>query len=210
MTTPSPDVHEDLARLAAARPSRLADVIATVFHPGNVVLALLLYVAVRTAETFASALAWWAAAVLFIVAIPYGVLRLAIHRGHVDDRHVVRREQRPALFIMATTCVVAGLALLWWRGAPRPMLALVVAMLTGLVAMLLVTLRFKASMHLAVLAGALTILAIEDWRVAASLSAALPLVGWARTTVGRHTWRQVLVGALVGALVAGVVYLAIR
>ncbi|MBK9723696.1 MAG: phosphatase PAP2 family protein [Actinomycetales bacterium] len=36
------------------------------------------------------------------------------------------------------------------------------------------------------------------------------LVGWARTTVGRHTWRQVLVGAVVGALVAGVVYLALR
>jgi hypothetical protein len=209
MTTDESGSHEDLARLASAGPSPLADVVGTVFHPGNVVLALMLHVAVRSTDTVASAVMWWAIAALFLVAIPYTVLRLAVRRGTVDDRHVVRRDQRPALFVMAVTCVVIGLAVLWWRGAPRPLLALVIAMLAGLFAMLLVTLRYKASMHGAVSAGALAVLATQDWRLAVCLSPALLLVGWARRRSGRHTLAQVVVGVAVGSATAGTVYLAL-
>ena len=53
------------------------------------------------------------------------------------------REQRRVPLLFAVACVVTGLALLALLGAPRQLLALVIAMFVGLIVTLTITLAWK-------------------------------------------------------------------
>ena len=202
------DDAQDVARLEAAAqdPSVVARWVAGVFTPANVVLAVMAYVAVRHSESVVEAALWWLVTLLLVVAVPYAILFRAMRGGRVDDRQVVRRSQRPWLFVMALACAAAALALLVLAGAPSQVVALIVAMGAGLAAMLLATLVAKASMHLAVAAGALAVVVLEQPLVGAVLSVVLIPIAWARHRDGRHSVGQLVAGALIGGVTALVVY----
>jgi hypothetical protein len=198
----------DVARLAAAAqdPSVMARWVAGVFTPANVVLAVTAYVAIRHTPTLVEAAAWLLLTLLLVVALPYAILFRAMRGGRVDDRQVVRRSQRPWLFVMALGCVAAALALLVLAGAPSQVVALIVAMGAGLAVMLLATLVAKASMHMAVAAGAVAVVVVEQPMVGAVLSLVLVPIAWARHRDGRHSVAQLVAGALIGGVTAFVVY----
>lgn len=202
------DDAQDVARLEAAAqdPSVVARWVAGVFTPANVVLVVMAYVAARHSASVGEAALWWVVTLLLVVAVPYAILFRALRGGRVDDRQVVRRSQRPWLYVMALGCVAAALALLVLAGAPSQVVALVVAMGAGLAAMLLATLVAKASMHLAVAAGAVAVVVVEQPLVGAVLSVVLIPIAWARHRDGRHSVGQLVAGALIGGVTAYVVY----
>lgn len=184
----------------------LARVVAGVFTPANVVLAVMAYVALRHSGSAIEAFGWWTLTLVLVVGLPYGILFRALRVGRVDDRQVVRRSQRPWLFVMALACVAGALGALALAGAPREVVVLVVAMAAGLAAMLVVTLVTKASMHLAVASGAVAVVLVEQPGVGAALALLLVPIGWARWRDGRHSVRQLVLGAGIGGFAAFAVY----
>lgn len=188
----------------------LARVVAGVFTPANVVLAVMAYVALRHSSSAVEAFGWWALTLVLVVGVPYGILFRALRVGRVDDRQVVRRSQRPWLFVMALVCVAVALGVLAVAGAPREVVVLVVAMAAGLVAMLVVTLVTKASMHLAVASGAVAVVLVEQPGVGAALALLLVPIGWARWRDGRHSVGQIVLGAVIGGVASWAVYGALR
>lgn len=206
---PRSDDH-DLARLAEAQSTPVARLIAGVLTPANVVLALTAYVAIKYAPSVVAAVAWWLLAALLVVGVPYAILFRALRRGSASDRQVVRRSQRPALMASAAAAVAVALLVLYLGGAPRPLVWLILAMTCGLVAMAVTSTVWKASMHLAVASGAVAVLTLENQLAGVLAALFLPVIGWARWREGRHSVGQLLGGALIGAVVAGLVYGLLR
>ncbi len=202
-----PEANPDLARLRSAPPSKAADLVGSVLHPAFLVLFLLLVVARRSSASWPAGLGWAALAGVFCVALPYAVLVVMVRRGLVLDRHLVVREQRQAPLLIAVGCVLVGLGLLVWSGAPRQLTAVVLATLVGLAVMTAVSWWSKASFHTGVAAGVAVILGLAvDGR---TLLASLPLLGlicWARLRSRRHTVPQIALGLLIGAASAALVY----
>ncbi|WP_048698649.1 hypothetical protein, partial [Nostocoides australiense] len=95
--------ERDLARRERATPSPLADTISNVLDPGWVVLALIGTIAAASTPSWGAAAGWAALAVAFTVVVPYAALAVLVRSGRVDDRHLVRRDQRlvPALVALA-------------------------------------------------------------------------------------------------------------
>jgi len=196
----------DLARLAAARPRRVATFITTVLDPINVVAALLVLVCLVSRTTWSEFGKVLLVVLVGTVAVPKAILAVALRRGHASDRQVVRRSERPLLAAGALVSVVATIVALVLMKAPRPVFALLVAMGAGLLLVLVATLWTKASLHAAVLAGSLPVLWSWSLVVAAVVGlVALPCVMWARVNEGRHTRAQVLLGALLG-VVGGLIF----
>ena len=146
---------------------------------------------------------WWygALCVLFVCVLPFGILLALVRAGRVVDHHVSERAQRAPVLVMALACIAAGLALLAVLRAPASVLAMAVALVAGVAAMALVSLRWKISGHSASAATAALslgfLLGAEWWWTLA----AVPLVGWARVTLGTHTLAEVLAGMTIGPLV---------
>lgn len=199
----------DVKLLESRDRSRVADLISEVFSPPIVVVALLTAVSLHSSPDLPSALGWIALSTTFCAAIPYLLLLRSVRAGRVADRHLVRRNERRRPLLVALASVFAGVALLFRFSAPSTISHLVVAFLVGLMVMLPVTVRWKASMHVAIVAGTLAVSAAQFGSIwGASLSPALALVAWARIRSGRHTLRQATVGAMIGLFVGWVAFTA--
>jgi membrane-associated phospholipid phosphatase len=156
------------------------------------------------------ALGWWLVAVVFTVVLPMGFVLRGVRRGRLSDHHIGVRAQRPVPLLVGMASVTFGLVLLVAAGAPADLVALVAAMVGGLVVSLLVTLRWKISLHTGVAAGSVAVAALAFGPALLALSPVVGLVGWSRVQLGDHTAAQTVAGAGLGAAVAALVFSLLR
>jgi PAP2 superfamily len=206
-TRPSTASSANLGR--AAHRSGLARAVTELLAPANLAAAQLLLVGWHSSPG-PTGLGWGLLAATFCGLVPYGVVIAGVHRRRWTDRHLQVRQQRPAPFLAGIASVLAGLAMLLALDAPRQLVALVAAMLTGLAATLVVTLWWKLSLHTAAAAGTVAILALVFGPALTLAFPAVTLVAWARVRLGDHTPAQTLAGAALGGLVATTVFIALR
>jgi len=187
----------------------LAHAVTELLAPANLAVGQLLLVGWHSTPGPAG-LGWGLLAATFCGLVPYGIVIAGVHRRRWGDRHLRVRRQRPAPFLAAIASVLAGLALLRALDAPRQLVALVVAMLTGLATTLVVTLWWKLSLHTAAASGTVAILALTFGPALALAIPVVALVAWARVRLGDHTPAQTLAGAALGGLIATTVFILLR
>lgn len=155
-------------------------------------------------------LGWGLIGGFFAAALPIWFIKRGMRRGKWADRHVGAKQHRLIVMTFIVTSVGVGIALLLALGAPRPITALIVSMLTTLAALMAVTPVWKISVHSAVSSGSVLLIALACGWWALLLYPLVALVGWSRIALRDHTQYQVLAGALVGALVATATYLPLH
>jgi membrane-associated phospholipid phosphatase len=187
----------------------LAHAVTELLAPANLAVAQLLLVGWHSSPGPAG-LAWGLLAATFCGLLPYGIVIAGVRRRRWTDRHLRLRRQRPAPFLAAIASVLAGLALLLALDAPRQLVALVVAMLTGLATTLVVTLWWKLSVHTAAAAGTMAVLALTFGPTLTLTAPTVALVAWARVRLGDHTPAQTAAGAALGGLMATTVFILLR
>lgn len=125
--------------------------------------------------------------------------------GHWQTVDASRRQERPLLYALAL--LVAGGYWLWMGGRASATSNGVLAAVAMLCVAGIANRWIKLSLHMASLAFA-GVAAWALWPAAASVAlVALPLLGWARLRMARHTLPEVLGGATLG-LLAGMALLA--
>ncbi|PYC73452.1 phosphoesterase PA-phosphatase [Micromonospora arborensis] len=189
---------------------RIARLVTEATAPAVLVSLLILTVSWHSARRPGQGLVWGLLATLFVTGIPFAYIVGGVRRGRLTDHHVGRREQRRTPLLVGLGSVAAALALLTVLGAPRPVLALAVAGLVGLVVIVSVSHWWKISIHSAVGAGTLVILMLTFGTRLVVAAPLLALVGWSRVRLRDHTVSQVLAGGVLGALIATVVFGALR
>jgi membrane-associated phospholipid phosphatase len=146
-----------------------------------------------------------------IMLPPLAYVIWLVHRGELGDIHMPVRETRlKPLSVMMVWLLFCILMLQKWD-APRSLDLLLLTVLVELSVLSLITLFWQISFHSATIsAAAATAVAIGGttvWPITITLL--VPLVGWSRVRLRRHTLRQVTAGCLVGALLALLVLIGI-
>lgn len=189
---------------------RLARLITDLFAPAHLAIGLLLVVGTASGASHLRGLAWGALAALVVGAMPYAWILYSVRRGRLTSRHIPDRAQRILPLALAAVLAGAGLALLVALGAPRQLVALVLAMLAGLAVTAAVTTVWKISIHGAVAGGTAIVLTVVFGPVLLVSSALVVAIGWSRVQQHGHTIRQVVAGALLGVLVAALFFIPLR
>ena len=187
---------------------RMAHLVTEVMSPVILLVVVIFIVALDSAGAGRGAVLGLVAT-FFAAGFPYGLVLIGVRRGRITDHNISRREQRPRMMAVALASVAVGLLVLFWLDAPHALFALVASMVAGVAVALAVTSFWKISIHAAVAAGmvaSLVILVSPWWLLFAPL---VVLTGWARVEVRDHTPLQVLVGGVVGAVVAAGVLLLV-
>jgi membrane-associated phospholipid phosphatase len=189
--------------------ARVAHAVTEIFAPSILIVALLLVVGWHAAG--ASGLLWGVLASLFCSLVPYGILVWGVARGRWTDRHVGLREQRIVPFLMGITWMAGGVAfLLSVPGSPRELLALEVAMLTGLSIGLAITNWWKVSMHTAMASASVAVLALTFGAYMLGAAPLVVLTAWSRVVLHDHTAWQTIIGGALGVVVALSVFPLLR
>jgi membrane-associated phospholipid phosphatase len=184
----------------AAQHTRLATVVSEVLGPLPVGIAVCVGVGAN-ARGLAGA-AWGLLAIVFAAVVPY---LLTWRMRHPHGGGLPSNRVRVGYLLIAIACAAAGLVLVASLGAPRRVVVIAITIVVGLLVGAAVNSRWRASNHVAGLAGAVTALSVlytPLWLLAIPLVLAL---AWARVRLGRHTAQEAALGGVIGAVVGAVV-----
>jgi len=185
---------------------RLARLITEVFAPSPLAVVAITVVAIHASHSAGDALKWAVLGSIFAPLLPLLHLVRKVRRGEVTDIHVRERTQRPPIILAFLVSGIAAFVVLGKLGAPREMLALIGSAVVACTVALTITMWWKISIHVGVVAGIITVFVLLFGPVALLLVPLVPLVAWARVAVGDHTPLQTIVGALIGAGTSGLAF----
>lgn len=189
---------------------RLARVVTEILAPAVLLAVLLVLVGWHAYGESLAGLVWGMSAALFASIIPFAVILRGVRSGELTDHHVGRREQRRTPLLVGLGSVAIGLVVLIVLGVERELLAALAAVACLAAVVTTISHWWKVSLHAAGAAGFVVILA-QVYGPAMLLTLPLVfLVGWSRVQLGDHTPTQVVAGGVVGALVAGLAFAALR
>lgn len=172
---------------------RFARALSVALHPFAVLGALALLMAWRLDP---AGLPRTAIGIGVAIAIVWTFVLQRRRAGHWQTVDASRPHERPLLYLLAL--VVAGIFWWWTGGHASPTSTGVLAAMAMLCVAAVANRRIKLSLHMASLAFA-GVLLLATWPLAAGgVLALLPLLGWARLRMARHTLPEVAGGALLG------------
>ncbi|MCP3798401.1 hypothetical protein NLX83_03925 [Allokutzneria sp. A3M-2-11 16] len=187
---------------------KFAKAVTEVLSP-YVVLAVLAFVVGAWPHPERGEALWWAAALaLGSCVIPYVVIVAGARRGRWDGHHVNNRAGRLIPLVIITVSIIVVTVAMGLTKAPSHMFALGLGEVVLIVVLGLITVlgRWKVSVHAAVGAATVVIVAILYGAVWHVLWPLVVLLGWSRVALRDHTVAQVLVGAALGIAFPAVLY----
>jgi membrane-associated phospholipid phosphatase len=190
--------------------TRVARLLTEALAPAVLAATLPFVIAVHAAPTVVEGLLWGLLASTFCAILPYGMILVAVWRGRLSDRHIGVREQRTKPLTRGLVSVLIGLVLLIVLGAPRELVALIVASFVGGVIATAVNHFWKLSVHASVASGSMLVLVLAFGPLLLITAALVAAVGWSRVRLRDHTTGQVIAGTTIGAVIAGVVFGILR
>ena len=143
-------------------------------------------------------------ALFFTVFAPWLVVLYLRRRGEISELFIPERRDRlrPLLFYFASSWV--GVGVLYLIHSPPTLYALMVCVAVLSTVALLITMRWKISLHaMGLWASCAIVIALYGswWAVVPA-----GLVSWARLVLQAHSVSQILVGSIVGAGVAFLIF----
>ncbi|MEH6416970.1 hypothetical protein [Pseudomonas sp. CGJS7] len=173
----------------------VARLVSIVLHPFAVFLLLtLLGISKSAPQALAHALIGVGAA----IAATWLFVLQRKHSGRWGTVDASDRRERPLLYLV----LLAVLALCWWwmRGLSGALSTGIVAVAAMLLVAAALNVWIKLSLHMASLAFAAVSLSALSWPWACAATVLLPVLGWARLRMARHSAAEVVGGTVLGAL----------
>jgi len=189
--------------------NRAARWLTEVFQP-PVVVSIQLLISPMTQPGFPGTIGYGALAALFVCVLPLFLLLLLVRMGKVTDHHVSDRRQRAPVLLMALACILAGLLVLEAAGAPQSVVAMVLAVVAGVVVLAAVSPFWKISGHAAAVACSAVIAVLMLGPAWLPLLLLVPAVCWSRVVLRAHSLAQVIAGSLFGGVVMAGIWWALQ
>ncbi len=146
----------------------------------------------------------WMLITVALTAIPtMGYVLYLVRTGYLIDIYMPEREKRLKPISVISVWLIISLGILKLIHAPNAMLLMLVAVIMQVGVLGVITVLWKISFHSAAIIAVATIAALIPKPTPAwVLIALVPLVGWARVRLKRHTPMQVIAGYGAGSIVA--------
>ncbi|PNI08875.1 phosphatidic acid phosphatase [Arthrobacter sp. AFG7.2] len=189
--------------------NRTARWLTEAFQP-PVVVSVQLLVSPVSQPGFPGTMGYGALAALFVCVLPLFVLLMLVRQGKVTDHLVSDRRQRAPVLLMALASILAGLLVLTAAGAPHSVVAMVLAVVSGVVVLAGVSPFWKISGHAAAMSSAAVIGVLMLGPVWLPLLLLIPAVGWSRVVLRAHSAAQVVAGSLFGGVVMAGIWWALQ
>jgi membrane-associated phospholipid phosphatase len=140
----------------------------------------------------------WIVAITFASGLIFLYIGYLKQKRAIDSTELIIREQRISPLTFAVFSYALGFGILTLLNAPWLMRGLMFCYATNTMAVLMITRRWKISIHTTGIAGPLVALTYQFGWMLLPLYILIPIVGWSRVQMHRHTHLQVLAGGILG------------
>lgn len=181
-------MHKNLKTL------RFAKIISYIFDGSVLVLPVFLAVCFYGKQNPAAIVPSFLTAIIFISVIPYMAILLLYKAGKVSDIQIPKRKERLFPLLIVNACVIAGFFVLIYVQPEKLLLSVYMIYLLVLPVISLITLFWKISFHASYITLFSIVYLVVFGKWAILTIPLIPLVGWSRIKLKRHTLAQVLGG----------------
>jgi hypothetical protein len=187
----------------------LARFISFVFNPYFLIIPIPYLLVVRQTGNPLLAIKWLLFSFCFLLAVGVSIL-VAVKMGYFSDLDISKREQRPKFFLLLTlfSCIYF-LALSFFKG-PLTLFVAISGIFLSILVFSFVNTRIKVSIHVASITALLVSFSLLYSGIFLLLLFLIPLIGWSRLRVHRHTREEVLAGAALGIAIPLVMFMIFK
>lgn len=182
--------------------NKFARTLSYIFDGSYISIPVFIIICLRIVDNVFLALGWAILCLIFATIIPFLYIFILFHKKLVYDIHLPKKENRIKPLIVAIISYIMGFFVLYVLGAPVFLKAIFALSLINAVLLTTITYFWKVSFH----TSWITITSISFYilfgRWMLLLLLLIPLIGWARVKIKRHTIMQVVMGAAISAIVA--------
>ncbi|MEK7605298.1 MAG: hypothetical protein AAB478_02105 [Patescibacteria group bacterium] len=186
-----------------------ARLVSFLFNPYFLIIPVPYLLVLRETGDGVIAMQWTLFSLFFLAIVGIAVFVL-FKRGYFSDLDISKKEQRPLFFLLV--CVFAicyFLGLFYLRGPLVLFISLSGLFFSLLVFSFLVT-KVKASIHVATITAMIFSFSVLYGGQFFLLLFLIPLIGWSRIKIHRHTWIEVMVGAVLGIVIPVVMFVVFK
>lgn len=184
----------------------LAFGISALFSPYLTAAIFILTITYIYARDLREFIPWMGIAFLFAIIIPGSYVLWLIEKRDIHDIHLAIHSQRKVPFIVAGISATLGAIALSLVGAAKPVVVMGVAYATNAMAVGILTLFWKVSIHTALFSAISTVIVILfGIQFAWAYLLIIPLA-WSRIYRQRHSLNQVIGGAIIAFVLTSLVF----
>lgn len=183
----------------------LARFISFISNPVFIFIALPFFLVYKTTQNTAAAWAWTLYTLGFLFIFVVFVL-IGVKKKFFSDIDVSKREQRPVLYLTGALLSLLYLFILFTLQGPQILFITTFGIMLGIVIASLINIKVKASVHVAAISGLITSLSIIYQGYYLLLLFLIPIIGWSRVKIKRHTVTEVVIGGILGSLLSLIMY----
>jgi membrane-associated phospholipid phosphatase len=179
--------------------SKNARLVSEVFNPLiNPIVTFLILALGDEAQTTSKIFLNWIVAITFASGLIFVYIAYLKQKRAIDSTELIIREQRISPLTFAVLSYALGFGVLTMLNAPWLMRGLMFCYATNTMVVLMITRRWKISIHTTGIAGPLVALTYQFGWMLLPLYILIPIVGLSRVKMHRHTHLQVVAGGILG------------
>ncbi len=183
--------------------NKTSRLVSEIFNPLiNPIVTFLVLAAVAPEQSLRAIFLHWGVALVFSSALIFAYISYLKQIRVIESTELLIREQRISPLTFAILSYALGFGILTVMHAPWLMRGLMFCYATNTMLVLLITRRWKISIHTTGIAGPLVALSYQfGWGIL-PLYLLIPIVGISRVKLHRHTPLQVIAGGVLGVVMS--------
>jgi len=185
---------------------RFAKILSYLFDGSFISIPVYFIICFAVVKNPMGALGWTFLCILFGMLIPYLYVFFLFKRKLIDDLHVPNRENRIKPLIITIISYIMGYFVLCILDAPLFLKTVFIISIISTVILTTITYFWKVSFHTSWITSVTITSYILFGEWALVLLLLVPVVGWARVKIKRHTVMQVVLGTIISAIISLLVY----
>jgi membrane-associated phospholipid phosphatase len=184
--------------------NKLAKIISSILAPLVIVIPATFLVSYFGTKNVFLSFEWMLVSLVFILIL-MAPLVFFVKKGQFANLDVSVQQQRPLLFLIEFIFALVYFAVLYFFHAPKELFIGIITIFVLLIVFGFVNKFIKTSGHVGMLAAIIALFVLKGGPIFLLGFILVPILAWSRIKLKRHTLGEVIVGLLVGVLVAALV-----
>lgn len=197
----------DIERILRKVMNKFAKALSYIFDGTIISIPILIIICLVLVDNTTRALGWAVLCLTFAMIIPYLYIRILIRKKVLDDLHISNKEDRIKPIIITIISNTVGFSILYILKAPLFLKAMFLIVIISTFIFGIITYFWKVSAHTAWITFMVITFNILFGKWMLFLLPLIPMVGWARVKIKRHTVKQVISGSIISFITTFFVYL---
>jgi len=178
---------------------KFAKILSYVFDGSIISIPILIIICLSIESNAMKVMGWAFLCLTFTMIIPYLYIYILNRKKVIDDLHIPNRENRIKPLIITAVSNIIGFIILYILKAPLFLKTMFIAAIISTITIGIITYFWKISIHTAWATFIVITFIILFGKWMMFLLPLIPIIGWSRVKIKRHTITQVVTGSLISS-----------